>query len=345
MVSRLSLTTALATLLCLFADASVRAESAAVFPHAGDSRLGEARAAAHRTVVETLKEQGIAVRTVTTRPTKNPAELTSDCVQVICAATMLTAQRIDLAVAIAVWQGEDGPQTNVTLVDASGNKYPGYALIIGDDAPTAARAALLEARSLHLLGPGPWIHVRGTPAGADVIIDDKTVGVLPYRGPLAPGDHRVEIRAPGFGAKQLPVAVPFESTNITQVQLDLPSQAPVPLPEATHTTDPPQADDYSLDDPAVADAPSPWNFVLGGVLAAGGVALMTIQPIPDAIEDGDCADSECKRKYAFGSESALKIGVGAVLAAAGVTVMIWQPLRVDVHADGESASLKATVRM
>ena len=296
-------------------------------------------------MVETLKEQGIAVRTVTTRPTKNPAELTHDCTQVICAAAMLTAQRMDLAVAIAVWQGEDGPQTNVTLVDAAGNKYPGYALILGEDVPTAARAALLEARSLHLLGPGPWIHVRGTPTGADVIIDDKTVGVLPYRGPLAPGDHRLEIRAPGFSAKQLPVAVPFESTNITHVQLDLPSQI-APIPEGTQAATPPQqVDDYVLDEPATADAPSPWNFVIGGVLAAGGVALATIQPIPDAIEAGDCADDDCKRLYKFGSASVVKIGLGAVLVAAGVTVMIWQPLRVEARVDSESALLSATLRL
>jgi hypothetical protein len=323
----------------------VRAESAAVFPHAGDSRLVEARAAAHRAVVDTLKEQGIAVRAVTTRPTKNPAELTSDCVQVICAATMLTAQRIDLAVAIAVWQGEDGPQTNVTLVDAAGNKYPGYALVLGDDNASAARAALLEARSLHLLGPGPWIHVRGNPPGADVIIDDKHVGVLPYRGPLAPGDHRVEIRAPGFGAKQLPVAVPFESTNITQVQLDLPSQVPAPLPEGTPATQSPQPiDDYGLGEPAIADAPSPWNFVIGGVLAAGGLALATIEPIQTFAREGDCAGS-CSRRYAAGTDTALQISFGVLAAAAGVAVMIWQPLRIDAEASTQHATLRATLTL
>ena len=132
--------------LCFGSSAIARAESAAVLPHAGDTRLEAARAAAHRAVIEALREQGLAVRALTPKATKNPAELHSDCAQVTCAHSVLAAHGIDLAVAIAVWNGEDGPQTNVTLIDALGRKYPGYAIVVGDDGvrrlewPGAARS-------------------------------------------------------------------------------------------------------------------------------------------------------------------------------------------------------------
>jgi len=319
---------------------SARAETAAVLPHAGDTRLEPARNVAHRAVVEALREQGFAVRTLTPRPTKDPAELQSDCSQVTCAPAMLTAHAIDLAVAIAVWSGEDGPQTNVTLIDALGRKYPGYAIIVGDDAAVAARAALLEARSLHLLGPGPWIHVRGAPAGATVILDDKTVGVLPYRGALSPGDHELELRAEGYASKRQPIVIPLEPTTTARIEVELLAEtSSAPPPVAT-------SEDYFAEDPARAsrDQASPWNFVLGGVVAAAGVALATIEPIQTIAQDGDCANDACSKHYAIGGNTALKIGAGTLLAAAGFTIMIWQPLRVEADVDAEHALLRGKLK-
>jgi hypothetical protein len=242
-----------------------------------------------------------------------------------------------LAVAIAVWQGEDGPQANVTLIDSLGRKYPGYAIIVGDDAIAAGRAALLEARGLQLLGPGPWIHVRGAPVGASVILDGKPVGVLPYRGSISPGDHELEVRADGYSAKRQPIVIPLEPTTTARIELELPPERPT-----THArTDqpPPLATDYVAEDPArkPTDEASPWNFIVGGLLAAGGVAIATIEPIQNIAKDGDCANDACTARYTVGGETALKIGAGALLAAAGVTLMIWQPLRIEAHATPDRA--------
>lgn len=319
-----------------------RAESAVVLPHAGDTRLEAARTASHRAVVDTLREQSFAVRILTTKPARNANEIQNSCTQIICASAMLSATATDLAVGIAVWDGEDGPQVNITLVDALGRKYPGYAIILGEDAATAARAAFLEARSLQLLGPGPWIHVRGAPAGAEVIIDAKHVGVLPYRGAISPGDHDLEVRANGFSAKQLPIVVSLEPTTTALVELELP-RAPAGAPDAVATPAPTPSNDYVSEDPAraPADKASPWNFVLGGILAAGGVALATIEPIQTFAKDGDCANDACSERYAAGGATYAKIGLGALLAATGVTIMIWQPLRVDADLSEEHAVLRA----
>jgi hypothetical protein len=322
-----------------------RAESAVVLPHAGDTRLDPLREAAYRAVIDALREQGLNVRTLTPKSTRNADELKSDCTQVTCAPGVLSVHSIDLAVAIAVWNGEDGPQTNVTLIDSLGRKYPGYAIVLKDDAAAAGRAALLEARSLHLLGPGPWIHVRGAPAGASVLLDGKPVGVLPYRGALSPGDHDLEVRADGYNAKRQPIVIPLEPTTTARIELEL---QPTDKPGlARPTAAPPVTDDYVQEDPvhAAHDEASPWNFVIGGILAAGGVALATIQPIPDAIESGQCADAECKEEYHFGGESVLKVGVGALIAAAGVTFMIWQPLRIEAEVDHGSALVRATLQL
>ena len=319
----------------------VQAESAAVLPHAGDTRLETARVAAQRAVIEALREQGFTVRALSPKPTKNPGELHSECVHVGCAPTVLSAHGIDLAVAIAVWNGEDGPQTNVTLIDALGRKYPGYAIVIGDDPAAAARAALLEARSLHLLGPGPWIHVRGAPVGARVMLDDKEVGVLPYRGAISPGDHQLEVRAEGYGAKRQPIVIPLEPTTTARIELELSPESTSSQPAAQpESTSPP--DDYVQADPMHAshDEPSPWNYVLGGLAIAGGVALATIEPIQTFAKDGDCANDECSERYAAGGETALKIAAGALIAAAGVTVIIWQPLRVEAEIGQDHALLR-----
>jgi hypothetical protein len=338
---RFSFSVLIAACVCFGSSDRARAESAVVLPHAGDSRLEAARTASHRVVVDTLREQSFTVRTLTTKPARNTSEVQNSCTQIICAPAMLVATATDLAVGIAVWDGEDGPQVNITLIDALGRKYPGYALVVGQDATDAARAAFLEARSLQLLGPGPWIHVRGVPAGAEVIIDAKPVGVLPYRGAISPGDHDLEVRASGYNAKQLPIVVSLEPTTTALVELELvraAAGAATPAPETA-----PLANDYVNEDPArePTDKASPWNFVLGGILAAGGLALATIEPAQTLAKDGDCANDACSERYAAGGETFAKIGVGALLAAAGVTLMIWQPLRVDAEISDEHALLRA----
>ena len=336
---------------CVFFGSSnlARAESAVVLPHAGDTRLESARAAAYATVVDTLREQSFTVRILTTKPARNPTEIQNPCTQILCAPAMLAATATDLAVGIAVWHGEDGPQVNITLIDALGRKYPGYALILGEDAATAARAAFLEARSLQLLGPGPWINVRGVPAGAEVIIDAKHVGVLPYRGAISPGDHDLEVRAAGYSAKQLPIVVSLEPTTTALIDLELARTAPPTTPPRVAPPEPLPAppNDYVTEDPArePIDKASPWNFVLGGVLAAGGVALATIEPIQTLAKDGDCANDSCSERYVAGGETFAKIGLGALLAAAGVTIMIWQPLRVDAEITDEHALLRARLAL
>jgi hypothetical protein len=209
------------------------------------------------------------------------------------------------------------------------------------DAGAAGRAALLEARGQQLLGPGPWIHVRGAPAGASVMLDEKPVGVLPYRGAISPGDHELLVHADGYNAKRQPIVIPLEPTTTARVELELaPNDAPAAAPPPAEAT-PALANDYVSEDPnhAPRDEASAWNYVLGGLAIAGGVALATIEPAQTFAKDGDCANDACTERYAAGGETALKIGAGALIAAAGVTFMIWQPIRVSAELGADRAIL------
>jgi hypothetical protein len=253
-------------------------------------------------------------------------------------------------VAVAVWQSVSGPQVNVTLVDAHGNRFPAVSTVESSGAAAAARRALLEARGLQLLGPGPWVQVEGAPDGASVSIDGVAVGALPYRGALSSGDHVLELSAPGHAPQRRELQMPLDPTATLRVQVAL---APGAAQEAGDAAGPPvreEAQPAGAADLAVApdeppgDQASPWNYVLGGAAIAAGIALATIDPLRAAARDGDCVDRECQRVYEFGAQSALKVVAGVALAGAGVTVLIWRPLRVRASVDRESAGFHVHAR-
>jgi hypothetical protein len=329
-----------------------RAETAIVLPHAGDTRLAAQREAAQKSVLATLREHGVKVRFQTYKAARSASEITSECAQIGCAAALVSAATAELAVAVAVWQGEEAAQVNITLVDAAGARYPGHAAVAGDDTASAARSALLEARSLQLLGPGPWIAVHGEPAGASVWIDGKLMGALPLRAALSPGDHKLEVQATGYAAKVQPVTIPLEPTATARVQVALDAANPSLVDPAASerapaldlSTSPTSSDVDPIEAPGERTA-SVWNFVLGGALAAGGIALATIEPIQAAAKDGECAKDPCTELYTFGTDSIVKVAAGAALAAVGVTVMIWQPIQVRAEVSSTHALLRARLQL
>lgn len=343
----------LSTLVSLSSAAS--ADTAVVFPHSGDSRLASERETAYRAVLGALREQGFKVRTQTSRAARSTAELSSECGQVTCAAAMLSAASAQLAVAVAVWQAEDSTQINVTLVDPSGARYPGHAPIAARDVEGAATAALLEARSLQLLGPGPWVLVHGEPAGANVWIDGKRVGSLPFRAALSPGDHALEVQADGYAAKKSDIVIPLEPTSTARIEVALDTaSAKVATSEPVYTAPVASQQPQPVDDRALIQAVEPyehtrdsasvWSFVIGGAVAVGGVALATIQPIQTAARAGDCADASCTTEYGVSAETVVQIALGAAMVGAGVTFMIWQPIRdvsIETEVDPSRALLRA----
>jgi hypothetical protein len=323
----------------LVAPQRARAERAIMFPHGGDANLQALRIAAHEAVLAALDEQDVDVRTANVQAAVSGGA--AGCAQISCAPALLAAAPAELAVAVAVWRSDSGPQVNVTLVDAQGNRYPAVSAVEPGGAPVAARRALLDARGLQLLGPGPWVQIEGAPDGASVIIDGVRVGSLPYRAALSSGDHVLELQAPGYAAQQRELQMPLDPTATLRLQVALAAglASPGSAAEPAGSRAPGGAElAYTAPD-APSDAASPWNYVIGGVAIAAGVAVATIDPVRAAARDGECVDRECERVYAFGADSALKLMAGVALAGAGAAVLIWRPLRVRARVDGESAGL------
>ena len=333
----------------LLVASAARADRALLLPHAGEPRLLEQRERAQRAVAAALREAGPELRE---SPPAGPARKDA-CTQVACAPALLKQLGAELAVALAVWQGEGGSEVHVTIVDSSGSHFPGRALIAaGGDPAQSARSALLDAQSLRLLGPGPWVAVDGKPAGAAVWIDGRFAGSLPYRAGLAPGDHTLEVRAEGHAAKQLDLRVPLEPTATTRVDVALPAQSEAALAATAAAATAAEREqptavpadptiDTSPPDEAPRTTQSPWNFVLGGALAAAGGLLIVVDPVRVAIREGRCVDPECKQEYRFGTKTALKLVAGITLIGSGLTVLIWQPLRVEARVGPDQAVMHA----
>jgi hypothetical protein len=326
-----------------------RADSALLLPPAGDPELSALQQSAQRGLSAALHEAGLDVRAPKAHArTRNADEA---CEQIACASTLLADLHADIAVGLAVWRGERDAEVNVTIVDSAGTRYPGRALV-GADAASAARAAMLEAQALRMLGPGPWVSIAGDPAGASVWIDGRFVGSLPYRAGLTPGDHKLEVRADGHAAKTIDLKVPLEPTTLEALEVKLEKGTAVPAdPIAPINTtavpageSEPTAEPRTDSPPTRTDSPSPWNFIIGGALVIGGGVIIIADPVRAAVRDGRCADPQCNRVYRFGTRSAAELALGVALAGAGVTMLIWQPLRVNATVGTDRAQLSATMR-
>jgi hypothetical protein len=331
---------ALAVATLGFGRGMAQAQVAIVLPHGGEVSLVAQREQAQASVVRTLREQGLSVRVQESAEAGPVAGNAGDaaqsdpvagsCTRPACAPALLADIGGELAVAVAVWHGgdaADGQQVNVTVVDRAGNRFPASAAVTGDDVATAARTALLSARALQLLGPGPWIEVRGEPPGADVLVDGAYAGALPYRGALEPGDHRVQLRDGEQTSAERLVRMPLDPTETVRVELAMNA-----APAAT-------AADMTLPPDDVVQEPSIWNYILGGSAIGVGVALATIDPIPSALRDGECVDADCEQVYEFGDRSLIQVGVGAALVATGVTLMVWRPFTVETRLGPDHAAL------
>jgi hypothetical protein len=235
---------------------------------------------------------------------------------------LLRAAQLDVAVAVAVWSEGRPPKPAsvfVSLVDIDGNRFPAT-VQVGGAVADAARAALLDARALQLLGPGPWIRIAGEPPGAEVKLDGDVVGVLPYRARIDAGRHVLEVRAEGMRTHAQTVDVPPSPSRMVELDVFL-ERGQSLLPTATESG--PQTDGY--DEPSSSSRPIVGPLVLGGAgLVLGGVVLA------DALAGDECTRREngtCTRRES--TNTALAIGLGGAAVAAVTGAILWYVLAGD----------------
>lgn len=313
-----------------------------LLPAGGDAAFPDERAHAQAALSLALEGQGFRVLA-------HDAVVHDDgaCASVDCAPVLLRAVGADLAAAVAVWgephAGSTRPaQVFVTLVDVAGNRYPGAARVSDAAVAAAARTAVLDARALQLLGPGPWLRVRGTPDGAEVRIDDKLVGSLPYRARIDAGRHALEVRADGMRSHVESVNVPPNPGRVVEIDVAL---APgsgagarrASAPNAAPAT-PRDSAESSRADATGTTHPIVGPVVLGSVgLAVGVYDLVAV------------LDTGCTRRDSTGTclvrrdaDAGTGIALGAVSAAALVGAVLWYVLGTeDASATGGAHPMTA----
>ncbi len=123
-------------------------------------------------------------------------EALQTCRESDCASELAQALHAELVVGMYLWSKLGQTRTEsvaLRLVDVSSNTYSGESKVRHRDLRDATVAAWRTARSAQRLGPGPWLSVKGEPDGAEVRVDGKSVGRLPYFGRVALGTHRVSV--------------------------------------------------------------------------------------------------------------------------------------------------------
>jgi hypothetical protein len=334
------------------------AERALLMPSTGDPALSKLRKLAEERVVELLPTLGCEV--VRYRDATRARASASDCPTIECAPRLLSDLHADVAVVTSLWKhqlvatserGTPQPEVVVTLVDRRGAHYPAEILVDGNHAAQAAEAALLQALSLRLLGAGPWLDVRGEPEGAQVSIDGKPLGRVPYRAAVSPGAHTLRIAANGYAIHEQPLEIPISTTHMTKVDIHLDpapaetdsSTSPETLPNPPPAIEPePAAPRLDMRNGRGAQRqPSSANMWIGSVLLAGAVAA-AVDPIRNAVRSGDClgdqdARGRCGKQVYFGPRSiGLTAVAGAALLGAGY-FFIFRPIRVAVEAQPDRA--------
>ena len=222
-----------------------------------------------------------------------PGEPCSDVTA--CTPRVMKSAAAELVAGVVVTRSSAGAaeRVRVALLDVDKRRYDGEAEVQDGDVRTATTRALLEARSFQLLGPGPWLRVEGTPEGAEVLLDDRIVGRVPYRATVIPGGHKLRVREAGYTAYEQQLEVPAtDDAHVAQVVVAL---EPAPITLSNNGADLRAV----ADDGSQAKRSSTWlvgPLVLGGlgVVLAGVTTVRLATELDGCVnpdEDGRCTET------------------------------------------------------
>lgn len=261
-----------------------------------------------------------------------PAEINvHECLTPECAAEYRKLFDAPFAVQLSLFS-EAGNASSVTVVitEKADAYFAGNAPIQARDVRAAVRTAYGAARERYLRGAGPWLGVSGHPEGATVYLDGSEYGRLPVaKRHVEPGMHRIEVREDNFSTFSQTVNIPTQVDHEEEVLVEL-------SPIAGNA----QLADYER------NLDRKWDYVLGGVVAAAGLAHVGIG-LYQMAQRGDCAERDagvCTARY--GDDDGAKrdnllVGFGAATALIGGGIMWWAPIaRLQVRASRDAAYLK-----
>jgi len=286
------------------------AESVVLLTPRGDRALAGHRAQAQKVLSEAFTAQAVIVISHADAVAPISDEKARRCDAVDCAAALLQAAGADLVASVAVWSDGDPPAPQrvfVTLVDRRGDRFPGQARVARRDAsdlPRAVKDALLDARALQLLGRGPWLRVRGEPEGAEVVLNGKLVGTVPYRAPVESGRHTLEVRSGSHRAHVQTVDVPPSAARQVELDVEL-------VPRPVDSADP--ASEAGHEGEAARDRDDNSGPIVGPLILGGLGAAVIVTDIALVLSSG------CERRNSLGHcEEGGQIDEGRAAAWAGV---------------------------
>ncbi|MGE0785858.1 MAG: PEGA domain-containing protein [Sandaracinaceae bacterium] len=176
-----------------------------------------------------------------------------------------------------------------------------------------------------------FLMVRTDPNGARIRLDGSDAGTAPLRRSVAPGVHHVRATSSGGARREREVEVAAGEETAVVFDFSRPSQEP--------------AEDARPEGGPRATEPSPFNWVIGAVLAVGGVVAL-ISPLQTLARDGQCVDMVanvgCVERVHVGPQTASLLAVGIAALIAAVIVDATAPIQVEVDVDARGAS--ASVR-
>lgn len=317
-------------------SAAARAESVLLLSPQGDPSLRAEQAEAQRVLSQTLQAQ--AVRVLLPDASVNEdlrlsAVASGPCDALDCAADRLQNIGADAAALLSLWAEPGSPRTPgsvfVTLIDRDDARYPGRVKLKAKGADALARAvkaALLEARALQLLGRGPWLHVAGKPEGAQVVIDGRLAGTLPYRAAIESGRHTVEVRGPGHRSFVQTVDVPPNAARQVELSVVLTARGET---DAQRSAGEAVLHDVESSSEPVDDSSGSRPWVGPLILGGAGTALIAADLV--LVLGSGCqrrnTSGHCEKGYEV--DDALAITWAAVGASAIVSAVLWHMLGGD----------------
>jgi len=227
-----------------------------------------------------------------------------DCTSVECLRQERASRDVDVLVTLTIFAAEGGDgaagSVVVAMIDADG-RYVGDEDVDGRVIGVVAALALASARSDRERGPEPWVRVSGRPTGAIVRIDGREVGVVPFEGLVAAGEHNLEVSLGGYETFSRRFTARNGSTEAIDVALT-----------GNSASGGDRGGDIAL-------------LSIAGVALAGGIGMF-VHALAFDLTEGSCADagSPCRSGYDVGSNfDEVLYGLSAAAVVGGVLLIAW----------------------
>ncbi|MBX3270900.1 MAG: PEGA domain-containing protein [Sandaracinaceae bacterium] len=305
---------ALALSLVLFAI-PVGARASSVVVVIGDAPdPGALRAA----VVEAIAERGL-------RLVRVPDGRACDEGEGECLAALAAQTGADATLRVEILGGAP-PRVRAHLVRPTG--APAEAIVEIPEGGLDEAVARAVTRAFEAAPPATgFVLVRSSPSGARVEVEGIAYGATPLRLTLPAGEHAVTVVHPTAGTQQVRARVTSgeEAQLLVEIGATAEPGATAPAgPRVVHTER------------------SPFNWVIGGALAIGGVVAL-ISPLSTLAREGQCheeiEDVGCVEMIRVGAQTGILLGTGLALLVAAVVVDVVAPIRVEVSASPAGARI------